>query len=164
MTFDGLIIFTSFSVFIIFFIVFSFATFKFPLYPIHNIFFSFCISFLISIIISWIYIPALFIRIFSIILSGLLAITYVFGVYLNLDSSLHVRILREIANAGLEGITYNGLLQKYNKKIILEKRLLRLVNSGEITRIGNTFQLQRSFSTLLLREKIIVFLTKLYGK
>lgn len=164
MTFDEIIIFSALFEFIIFLSVFSFATYKSPMHPIHNIFLSFCISFFASIVISWIFIPVLSIRILSLFLSSLLAFVYVFAIYLNLDSSLHVRILKEIAKTEVKGLTYKQLLNRYNKKIILEKRLVRLVNAGEIERVGNTFLLHRRFSFLEAREKIIVLLTKLYGK
>ena len=101
-------------------------------------------------------------KIVVVFLTNLLAVVYIFSVYLNLDSSLHVRILREMENAGRKGLSYKELLGKYNKKIILNKRLLRLVNSGEIIIVRNTYQLQKRFSTLLVREKILVFLSKLY--
>lgn len=164
MTADGIILAISFFGFVMFVIFFSLLIRRLPTYPIHAIFSSFILAFFIAMIFAWITAPILSIMLVSFFLYTLLAAFYILGIYLNIDSSLHVRILQEVAGAGHRGLTYAGLLKKYNKETILQKRIAWLVNSGEIEKTGNTFRHRRNFSTLLLREKLIVFLTRLYGK
>ncbi len=163
MTEDRVILGISLFGCIIFVVFFSLLIRRSPTYPIRTIFSSFIPTSFITMIFSWIATPVLSIMLVSFFLYTLLAAFYILGVYLNIDSSLHVRILQEVAIAGRMGLTYKELLKRYNKETILQKRISWLTNSGEIEKVGSFFRRRRRFSTLLLREKFIVFLTKLYG-
>lgn len=161
---DGLILSIGFLGFVIFFTMVFLLTRKFPTYPIHIFFSSFILGFLGSIVFLWLFVPLVSLRVLGLLLYSLFAASYILGMYLNIHSSLHVRILQEVAKAGPKGLTYVQLLERYNKEVILQKRISWLTNSGEIERRGDIFRpCRRRFSSLLIREKIILLLSKLYG-
>ena len=54
---------------------------------------------------------------------------WIFGVY---ESSITVRVLRELACAESKGMRLSQIMEKYNEDIIIRKRLSRLISSGEI--------------------------------
>lgn len=163
MTLDGIILVVAIVGFIIFFVFFSVLNRKWPTYPIYTIFSSFVLAFLVSIILSWMLIPTFSFSLIAIFLYILLVGVYIFAIYINIDSSLHVRVLQEIAKIGSKGLTFKDLLSIYNKEIILKKRIAWLVNCGEIGLEGNKFYMRRRYSLLLIREKFLVLLSKLYG-
>ena len=57
------------------------------------------------------------------------------------ESSIRVRILREIAEAR-DGISEQALLQAYNERVILVGRLQRLLQGGRVIRHGDRYFLQ----------------------
>ena len=77
---------------------------------------------------------------------------------------MHLRILHEVATVGSKGLTYKELIRIYNLQVILKKRLVWLVNCGEIGMRGRKFYRRRRHSILVLRENFFVLLSKLYGK
>lgn len=87
---------------------------------------------------------------------------YVLGVFTIADSSIHIRLLVKIAQSGSHGITKKELLKQYNRETILQKRLKRLVESGEILQSGRIYRLVKSTSLLTVREKISRFIEFLF--
>ncbi len=69
---------------------------------------------------------------YSFILYTLLVANYIIGIFGVIESSVRVRILMEINSRGTGGIKEKEINKKYNKKIILEKRLKRMIASGEL--------------------------------
>ena len=57
------------------------------------------------------------------------------------ESSLRVRILREIAQAR-DGISEQALLKAYNERVILESRLQRLLRGGRAVRQRDRYVLR----------------------
>lgn len=163
MTNDISILGVGFGGFTIFFALFSILNRKRETYPIHNILFSFTPTLLVTLILSFRYIHVISYELIAVFLYCLLVSVYIFAVYLNIDSSLHVRIFREMAKRASRGLTYSELLHSYNKQIILQKRLEWLLNSGEIGIRSSIYFPRRRFSLLILREKFLLILGKLYG-
>lgn len=163
MTIDGFILSAAFLGSIIFVFVFSLLILRSPTYPFRAMYSGFiCGVFSVGLfaLIANMFLSTIIIAFF---LYTLLTAFYILGIYLNIDSSLHVRILQEVARAGSRGLTYGQLLRKYNKNTILYKRLSWLVKSGEVEKNGNTLYRKRNLSMLFFREISIRFLRKLYG-
>jgi len=79
--------------------------------------------------------------------AGLLCFVYVLCLFGPFETSVRVRLVREIARGGLKGISHQELLQRYNAQTIVNIRLRRLTGSGDIIeqsglyRAGNTHNL-----------------------
>lgn len=127
-------------------------------------FLSLILGFIVSMILSLIVIPAFSLTLLVLFLYSLFVAVYIFAIYLNVDSSLHMRIFQKFAKSGSKGLTYSELLGTYNRQVILKRRLKWLIDSGEIGLVGNLYHSRRHYSLLLLREKFLLLLGKLYGK
>ena len=163
MTADLVIIAISFFGCITFVVFFFVLIRRSPTHPMQAIFLSFIPALFITMILGWVVSPVTSAMFASLFFYTLLTAFYILGIYLNIDSSLHVRILREVAIAGRKGLTYKDLLKRYNKESIVQKRIAWFVNSGEIEKIGDTYYRRRHFSSFLIIEKMLGLLSKLYG-
>lgn len=93
----------------------------------------------------------------SVMLFVILASCYFMGVFGLLATSVRIRILCEIARSGKKGMTFKQLLTRYNREVIVNQRLARLVSNGDIVyslgkysaRSGVTFFV---FPALVLRS------------
>ncbi|OGG12646.1 hypothetical protein A3D77_03965 [Candidatus Gottesmanbacteria bacterium RIFCSPHIGHO2_02_FULL_39_11] len=94
------------------------------------------------------------------IIYGLLAQIYILAVFGVIESSIRIRVLSEIVSYGLKGVSYKNLLKKYNKKIIIDKRLGRFVQSGELIYDENYYK-RGSMKTF---SYIPAFIFSLYWK
>lgn len=78
------------------------------------------------------------------LLEGLMCFFYVLCIFGPYETSVRMRLVREIARARDQGISREELLRRYNTAIILDIRLKRLIGSGDIIerngryRIGNS--------------------------
>lgn len=163
MTVDEMILWIAFTGLTVFFVGFSLSNRKWENHPVRNIIIHFISGFIVSSILTWLFGVSIDIRLLSLFLYSLLVCVYIFAIYLNIDSSIHMRIFQTIAHRGINGLTYQDLLRTYNKRIILERRLTWLVNSKELAKVGSRYFLGRRISLLDLREKFLVLLIKLYG-
>lgn len=115
------------------YVVIQFLTFRFikaekVIKGIVNIYlFTGIIQFLLESV--WLGVTAAF---YSFILYTLLVANYIIGIFGLIESSVRIRILMEINSQGGGGIKEKEINRKYNKKIILEKRLKRMIASGEL--------------------------------
>ncbi len=75
---------------------------------------------------------SLFAGFFAFILYMVASCAYFMGVFGLLATSVRIRLLCEVAAAGEQGVTWDQLLRKYNKRMIIKKRLERFVASGEV--------------------------------
>jgi hypothetical protein len=82
------------------------------------------------------------------------AFGYCYFHFINLgETARRIRILRELAEPG-EGLDIKGLLRVYNSKEILDKRIARLIRSGQIRYSNGRYY--TGGPVLLLSAKIIV--------
>lgn len=89
----------------------------------------------------------------SLVLLTLVIVCYLLGVFVIVDSSIHVRILLLIAGRQ-NGLTKQELLARYNSKIIVDRRLARLLDAGELRGQHGTYRLVKRMSLLLVRERV----------
>ena len=77
----------------------------------------------------------------SFFIYGLLCFIYVLCVFGPYESSIRLRLLRELEIAGAQGLTQEEILARYNTEIILNRRLNRFIGSGEVVLLGDSFKL-----------------------
>lgn len=65
-------------------------------------------------------------------------VLYVYGIY---ESSIRIRIMRELYEALPKGLTLEELLNRYNADYILRTRLERLVGSGQVIYDGAVYRI-----------------------
>jgi len=68
----------------------------------------------------------------AVLIQGLLCFVYVLCIFGPYETSVRMRLVREIAQAGAKGITRQELAERYNAQTIMEIRLQRLLGSGDI--------------------------------
>jgi len=66
------------------------------------------------------------------VIQGLLSFVYVLCIFGPYETSVRMRLVREIASAPAGGISKDGILERYNHRTIVDLRLRRLVGSGDI--------------------------------
>ena len=84
----------------------------------------------------------------------LLCFIYVFNVWGVYESSVRMRLLREIARAQEGGISKEEILQNYNSEIMVKLRLQRLLGSGEIIEQKGGYKLSNRKSAFLIFYRI----------
>ncbi len=100
--------------------------------------------------------------IISFFLYTILILGYIMVIFGITESSVRIRLLREISIFG-NGIKVAQILKIYNKDVILEKRLKRFLAAGAISLRNGYYQRERGFSAYTLPDLVIRFFWKLYG-
>lgn len=91
-----------------------------------------------------------------------LVLAYVLAILGVMESSVRIRLLKEIYDAKEKGITLKQILIKYNKDVILQKRLERFLAVGQIKRINGKYQLEEKFTPYSIPNLVIRLIWKLY--
>lgn len=107
-------------------------------------------SIIIGVLVAWIFYT-------------FLVLAYVLAILGIMESSVRIRLLKEIYNVKDTGITLKQILIKYNKDVILQKRLRRFIAVGEISFKGGKYQLEKRFTAYSLPNLVIKSIWKLYG-
>jgi len=68
----------------------------------------------------------------AILIEGLMCLVYVLCIFGPYETSVRMRLIREIARGSSAGISMEELLARYNHETIVNVRLRRLVGSGDI--------------------------------
>lgn len=92
----------------------------------------------------------------------LLVLIYVLAILGVMESSIRIRLLKEIYEAKDRGIDMKQILKKYNKDVILHKRLQRFLSAGEISFCEGQYQLEKKFTPYTLPDFAIRMIWKLY--
>ena len=74
----------------------------------------------------------LFAAVISYVTFGLLTFVYIVCVFGPSETSIRIRLVRELSQARGGRLKHEELLRKYNGRLILERRLQRLILAGEI--------------------------------
>ncbi len=97
------------------------------------------------------------------VITSLLIGLYIIGIFGMIESSIRIKLLSLVAQTKSSGIMYKDIINKYNKQVILSKRLKRLQGSGDIIyRAGKYYTLNRlsAFSLVAHITKLIACLYK----
>lgn len=105
---------------------------------------------------------SIFGSIVSLMFYTLLVLAYVMAILGVVESSIRIRLLKEIYDAGEKGIKLEQLLKKYNKDVILHKRLQRFLSAGEISFSKGKYQPEKKFTAYSLPDFAIRMIWKLY--
>ena len=98
------------------------------------------------------------------LLHGLLCFVYVLCVFGPYETSVRMRLVREIFKAGPGGITAEELLRRYNNEIIVEIRLRRLIGSKYIIHKDGFYRAGSGTNVFFLFDIITGVLTKMIGR
>ena len=90
----------------------------------------------------------------SFILYGLMVAVYIFCIFGPYETSLRMRIVREIHGAGPKGLTMESLLKNYNIRKILQIRLERLTGAGDVVLKDSKYHLYQHFNMFFIVEAI----------
>jgi hypothetical protein len=77
--------------------------------------------------------------VFSELIQGLLCFFYVLCIFGPYETSVRMRLVREIGLAGPQGLSLQKLLERYNTATIVKVRLSRLVGSGDVVEKGGLY-------------------------
>jgi len=92
----------------------------------------------------------------SLLIANLIIYTslgFCYFTFVNLgETSRRVRILRELAGC-LDGLTAEGILQRYNAREVTQRRIGRLINNGQVRFRDGKYYIGNS--TVLLMAKVI---------
>ncbi len=97
------------------------------------------------------------------ILFGLLSFFYVGTLVGTYESSIRLRIIRELSAAGEEGLSWEELLKVYNEETILKIRLDRLITSREFKFDGTYYHLQKKKTLFSWLEGMVKIYRRLYS-
>jgi len=101
----------------------------------------------------------------SLIITTLLIILYIFGIFgMIIESSLRIKLLSLVFEAGNNGIKKTYLLNLYNTDIILKKRIQRLESSGILKLKKNKYYIAKPFPILYIHALIVNSMNQLYKK
>ena len=79
----------------------------------------------------------------ALVVQGLLCFVYVLCIFGPYETSVRMRLVREIDKAGTKGISLEALLGRYNAGTIVDLRLRRLMGSGDITEKDGVYRVSR---------------------
>jgi hypothetical protein len=110
------------------------------------------------------FIVCFFIFLLSFILYSFSVFIYLLAVFGILESSVRIRVLIEIMKNGNRGISEAALFKRYNMQTIIERRLVRFVDSSELLFEKGRYCRPRKLSLFFLSAVIMDFFWKLYGE
>ena len=90
---------------------------------------------------------------------ALIVYLFIFGIAF---TSVRAQLVSIIDSAGKNGLTYSEILRKYNKDIIVKKRLERLTKYGALSYKHGLYQTTDSLSLISIANYILVALKKVY--
>jgi hypothetical protein len=98
----------------------------------------------------------------SFVLYGLLALTYILGPFGLIESSLRLKLLDEIAKAGVTGVDRHTLVKIYNVHDIIRKRLDRFLTSKDFVYRNGNYIINNRFSFFIFHTFVFENIKKIY--
>lgn len=105
----------------------------------------------------------IFSSVISWIFYAFLAFLYILVVFGIMESSVRISLLKEIYGDGDKGKTFDLIIRRYNKKTIIEKRLARFLQSGEVVKKSGYYLRGKKFTPYSLPDVIVQLIWKIYG-
>lgn len=121
-------------------------------------------SFVFVSVFHWIILFILFgfiVSFISYFIFSLLSLIFVWAILGVVTTSLRIQLLVTICNTK-KGISHGQLIQKYNRNIITQIRLRRLLSAGEITYLKGNYYYNNKVSYFRIHMALILLLGKLY--
>lgn len=96
----------------------------------------------------------------SAILYGLLGFHYVVGVFGPYESSIRLRLIRELYKDHPVGASLEQILNRYNAQMVLKRRLDRLMCSGDLVSESSIYKLKNRKNYFTITDFIVAALRK----
>ncbi len=100
----------------------------------------------------------------SFFILGLLVFVHVLCLFGPYETSIRLRLIRELYHGPSSGMSAEELLQNYNAIFILEKRLRRLIASGELIQQGEIYQIKKNVNIFFFIDFIVRNLQKIIAR
>jgi len=104
-----------------------------------------------------------FFSVLSLAIYLMLTYLYVVGIFGPYESSVRLRILREIYSVSPKGMSLEGLLSRYSAAWILERRMNRFISAGDVTFDGKTYSLRKQKNFFVFADNVSAWIRKLTG-
>jgi hypothetical protein len=98
------------------------------------------------------------------LINGLACFVYVLCIFGPYETSVRMRLVREIALGGTDGLLHQELLGRYNAETIVEIRLRRLLGSGDIIEKDGLYRCGRPGNFFFVFDIIAGALGKWIGR
>lgn len=95
---------------------------------------------------------------------GLMAFVYIVCVFGPSETSIRIRLVRELSDSRGGRLTHEELFRKYNGRMILERRLQRLVLAGEIAEQQGKYVLLGKANAFFLIDAVAGWIQKTLKK
>jgi len=96
------------------------------------------------------------------IIFDLVAFLYVLCIFGPYESSLRLRLLRELGDVYPEGLTREQLFARYNLEDVVQRRLGRLLASQELVLKEGKYALRNPHNFFIVSEKVAIWLRRFY--
>ncbi len=100
----------------------------------------------------------------AMLIDGLLCFVYVLCIFGPYETSVRMRLVREIAREPHRGIPLQELLSRYNVETIVKVRLRRLVGSGDIIEKDGLYRCGRTGNFFFIFDSIAGVIKKWIGR
>jgi D-alanyl-lipoteichoic acid acyltransferase DltB (MBOAT superfamily) len=85
---------------------------------------------------------------------GLTAFVYILCIFGPSETSIRIRVVRELFEAPGRSLSHSELANRYNARMILERRLERLTRSGEIVERAGKYKLIKKANFFFLIDSV----------
>ncbi len=92
--------------------------------------------------------------ILAVVVQGLMSFMYVLCIFGPYETSVRMRLIREIAWGASKGISAQELSDRYNAKIMVDIRLQRLVGSGDIAQKDGRYRVIKQGNLFFIFDAI----------
>ena len=100
----------------------------------------------------------------ALLITGLMSFIYIASIFGPYETSIRMRLVREIAKGKEAGISFEALLKSYSDKTILDIRLRRLVGSGDVIEKDGIYYQGSKRNFFFAFETIALTLKKWIGR
>ncbi len=94
---------------------------------------------------------------------GLMCFSYILCIFGPYETSVRMRLVREIAKGSLEGLSFHDIDRNYNPRVITEIRIRRLKGSGDIVEFNGRYRARPTSNFFFLFDVIAGVLKKWIG-
>jgi hypothetical protein len=95
---------------------------------------------------------------------GLIAFVYILCVFGPSETSIRIRLVRELREIKGGRLTHDELLKKYNGRLILERRIQRLLYAGEIIEQNGKYVLLNKANAFFMIDAVAGLIQKILKK
>ena len=107
-----------------------------------------------------IFVPVVPVLLLSSLILGFLIFVHVLCIFGPYETSLRLRLVRELYQGPPNGMSKEDILKKYNARMILETRLSRLTASGELIKNEETYEINKHVNVFFFIDAVVRVLQK----